>query len=215
MGNKVLRAQRGYSLVELVIVVSVIMILSAFAIIATSVSTSNSKANAAADAVISQFRSARELAISKRRNVQIQFTAPNQIQTTVLTLNGEAPAPAITPVYLNDNAAGAASFYVFPGLPDTPMAFGNSTAINFAPSSGGTAGLTVMFSSSGTLVGTTATTGYSAVGSNNPVNASIFVGIPGQPSTARAITVLGTTGRVRSYYWAGPSSGGYSANWQE
>jgi prepilin-type N-terminal cleavage/methylation domain-containing protein len=215
MGHKGLRLQRGYSLVELVTVVAIIMILSAFAVISTKVSTANSKANTAANAVTSQLRAARELAISKRRNVQIAFTAPNQIQMTVLTLNGEAPAPAIAPVYLNDNAAGGAAFYVFPTLPDTPMAFGKSTAINFAPSSGGTVGLTVMFSSSGTLVGTTATTGFSAVGSNNPVNASIFVGIPGQPDTARAITVLGTTGRVRSYYWVGPSSGGTSANWQE
>ena len=148
------------------------------------------------------------MAISMRRNVLVQITTPNKIQITVETLPGEPPATAISPAYLNDNVTGGSQFYVFPGLPDTPMAFGNSQPINFAPASGGSAGLSVMFSTSGTLVGTTLTSGYATVGNNNPVNASIFVGIPGQQNTARAITVLGATGRVRSYYWTG-------ASWQE
>jgi prepilin-type N-terminal cleavage/methylation domain-containing protein len=215
MQNRGKRAESGFSLVELVTVVAIVLVLGSFAVISTKVSTANGKANAAAAQVISQFRAARELAISKRRNVQITFTAPNQIQMTVLTLTGETPATAIPSVYLNDNAAGGATFFVFPSLPDTPMAFGNSNAITFAPASGGTTGLSVMFSSSGSLVGTTATSGFSSVGSNNPVNASIFVAVAGQTSTARAITVLGTTGRVRSYYWAGPATGGTSSNWQE
>ncbi len=62
------------------------------------------------DGVISQLRQARELAIAKRRNVQVQFTAPNEIQVTVLTLPGEAIPPALPVVYLNDNVAGGSTF---------------------------------------------------------------------------------------------------------
>jgi hypothetical protein len=72
-----------------------------------------------------------------------------------------------------------------------------------------------MFSTSGSLVGTTGSSGFSTVGNNNPVNASIFTGIAGQPNTARAVTVMGTTGRVRSYSWTGGATGGTVANWQE
>jgi hypothetical protein len=204
-------------MVEIVTVLAILMVLMAFAVISTRISTQNAKANSAAATVVSQMRAARELAISRRRNVLVTFTTPNQIQMSVQTLTGETPAATIAPAYLNDNAPGGAQFYVFPSLPDTPMGFGNSSSsgINFQATSGGTAGLSVLFNSSGALVGTTATTGFSSVGSSNPINASIFLGFPGQLSTARAITVLGTTGRVRSYYWAGPNTGGTSSNWSE
>jgi prepilin-type N-terminal cleavage/methylation domain-containing protein len=202
------KSEQGFSFLELITVVGIIGILSAFAVMSTRSITFNSKANAAMDAVITQLRAGRQMAISMRRNVLVQITTPNKIQLTVETLPGEAPATPIAPVYLNDNSGGGAQFYVYPGLPDTPMAFGNSQAINYVASSGGTAGLSVMFSTSGTLVGTTLSSGFSTVGNSNPVNASIFLAIPGQQNSARAITVLGATGRVRSYFWTGSS-------WQE
>jgi hypothetical protein len=165
--------------------------------------------------VITQLRTAREIAVTKRRNVLVTLTAPNQIQIAVQTLSGEAPATPIAPIFLNDGVPGGDIFYVYPGVPDTPMNFGNSNALNFTPASGGTAGLSIMFSTSGSLVGTTGSSGFNVVGNNNPVNASIFLAIPGQPNTARAVTVMGTTGRVRSYSWTGAATGGTVANWQE
>jgi len=160
------------------------------------------------DAVVSQLRQAREMAIAKRRNVQVQFTTPNQIQTTILTLPGEAIPPALPVVLLNDGVSGGLSFYVFPSLPDTPMNFGNSTPINLQQPTGGGA-WTVMFATSGAFCGTaqSAATLYQAT-TNNPVNASIFLGVAGKTSTARAVTIFGATGRVRSYNWTGSS-------WQE
>jgi prepilin-type N-terminal cleavage/methylation domain-containing protein len=215
MQNRGNRRQAGFTLVELVTVVAIVMVLAGFAVISTFTTTQNSKANAASQAVVSQLRAARQMSISLRRNVLVTFTLPNKIQLAVETLAGETPATAIAPVYLNDNAAGGAQFFQFSSMPDTPMGFGNSSAITFQATSGGSSGLSVMYSSSGSMVGTTATSGFSSVGNSNPVNASIFIGFPGQPSTARAITVLGSTGRVRSYYWVGPSSGGTSTNWNE
>jgi hypothetical protein len=53
------------------------------------------------------------------------------------------------------------------------------------------------------------------VGNNNPINATFFIGVAGKVNTARAVTVLGATGRVRSYFWTGPASGGASTSWQE
>jgi hypothetical protein len=209
------RAQQGFSLVELITVVGITFVLASMAIVSTRSSTYASRANDAMFEVISQMRTAREIAVTKRRNVLVTFTAPNEIQLTVETLPGETPATAIAPVYLNDGVPGGNIFYVYPGVPDTPMAFGNSSALTFTPASGGTAGLAIMFSTSGSLVGTTGASGYSTVGNNNPVNASIFTGIAGQPNTARAVTVMGTTGRVRSYSWTAGATGGTVANWQE
>src|SRR5271155_3803036 len=202
------RAEQGFSMVELVTVVGMIMVLVGMAVMSTMSSTYASKANDAMFEVITQFRTAREIAVSKRRNVLVAFTAPNQIQLTVETLPGETPAAAIAPVFLNDGVTGGNIFYVYPGLPDTPMGFGNATALDFAPASGGTAGLSIMFTTSGSLVGTTASSGFNVVGNSNPVNASVFTGIAGKQNTARAVTVMGTTGRVRSYSWTGSA-------WQE
>ena len=209
------KAQQGFSLLEMITVVLIIMVLSAMAIMSTRSSTYASKGNEAMFQVITQMRTARQLVLTMRRNVLVTITAPNEIQLAVQTLPGEAAATPIAPIYLNDGVAGGCTFYLFSGLPDTPMGFGNSSALTFAPASGGTAGLAIMFSTSGSLVGTTASSGYNTLGNSNPINASIFVGIAGQPNTARAVTVLGSTGRVRSYSWTAGLTGGTVANWQE
>ena len=208
MRKRTKKAEQGFSLIEMLTVVALISVVAGMAIMSTMSSTYASKANNAMDQVVTTLRTARQTAVTKRRNVLLTFTAPNEITMVVQTLPGEAPAAPIAPIYLNDNAGAGCSFYVYPGLPDSPMGFGNSSALNFAPASGGTAGLAILFSTSGTLVGTTATSGYNVVGNSNPVNASIFIGIPGQKNSARAITVLGGTGRVRSYSWTG-------STWQE
>jgi Tfp pilus assembly protein FimT len=208
MSKRTRTAEQGFSLVEMVMVVALAFTVMAFAVMNTVGSSQNARANAAMDAVISQLRQAREIAIAKRRNVQVQFTAPNQIQLTILTLPGEVVPPVIAPTYLNDNVPGGLTFSVLAGLPDTPMNFGNSTAISLQQPTGGGA-WTVMFTTSGAFCGTaqSAATLYQAT-NNNPVNASLFLGVVGKPTTARAVTVFGATGRVRSYNWTGSS-------WQE
>jgi type II secretory pathway pseudopilin PulG len=196
-------AEQGFSLIEMLFVVALAFTIMSFAVMNTVGSSSNARANSAMDAVTSQLRQAREMAIAKRRNVQVQFTAPNQIQLTVLTLPGEAVPPVIAPTTL----PGGLTFAVLVGT-DTPMNFGNSTAISLQQPGGGGA-WTVMFTTSGAFCGTAqaAATLYQAT-NNNPVNASLFLGVVGKPTTARAVTVFGATGRVRSYYWTGVS-------WQE
>jgi type II secretory pathway pseudopilin PulG len=205
MTQRAKNRQSGVSLVEVIVVVGIVMVLSAMAIVLTQGTMQNYKANTASGEVVAQLRLARELSISKRRNVRIDFTPPNKIQVTVEYLNGETPGPAITPVYLNDadqGVSGTCQYFVFPGLPDTPMGFGNTSAIDLAqPGGGGT--WAVMFTTSGALVGTSALAGFSVIGNSNPVNATIFIGMPGVNSTARAVTVLGATGRVRTYSWDG------------
>ena len=208
MSKRTNKPEQGFSLLEMLVVVGLAFTVMGFAVVNTMGTSQNARANSAMDAVISQLRQARELAIGKRRNVQVQFTAPNQIQLTVLTLPGEPVPAAIPPTYLNDNVPGGATFMIFPALPDTPMAFGNSTPINLQQPGGGGA-WTCMFVTSGAFVGTAQSAGslYQAT-TNNPVNASIFIGVTGKTNTARAITVFGATGRVRPYHWDG-------GTWQE
>ena len=207
------RRQRGTSLIELMAVVGIVITLSAFAIMNTLRPTTTSRANNAVDAVVSTLIQGRQLAVSKRRNVLVSFNGTNQIQLTVQTLPNEAVPTPLPIVKLNDGISTALQFYLFPTLPNTPMGplgFGNTSAIDLEAVNGGGAPNAVMFSTSGGLVGAggAAPANYYAVGNNAPINATIYIGTPGDSSTARAITVMGATGRVRSYAWNGTA-------WQE
>jgi hypothetical protein len=72
-------------------------------------------------------------------------------------------------------------------VPDTPDAFGNANAVAFGVAN------TVMFGTDGTLID----------GNGNPLNGTVFLIIISQPESARAVTVLGATGRIRGYRWWG------------
>jgi prepilin-type N-terminal cleavage/methylation domain-containing protein len=203
------KLQQGFSLIELLVVVAVMSILSGIAIMSTMRPGTTARANNAADAVVNTLRQGRLLAITKRRNVVVSLTGTNQIQLTVQTLPGEAaPATPIPLVQLNDGIKSGLQFYLFPTLPNTPMGplgFGNTSAIDLEAVNGGTVGSAIMFSSSGSLVGVggASVANYYTLGNNNPINATIYIGVQGDTSTARAITVTGATGRVRSFAWDG------------
>lgn len=184
------RRQRGFSLLEGLIAIAIIMVVLAMSVIGFSYMQPNFKANSAMDQVVYRLRSAREQAIAHRRNVQVQFVGTNQITITELWPSGTPPAPVTV------SFEGGAQFIVFNVLPDTPMAFGNTAAIYFEGASGGPP--LMQFTSNGSFVD----------GGNTLVNGTVFVGIPGNQSTARAVTILGGTGRVREYHWDG-------TQWQE
>lgn len=176
----------GFSMVEVAVVIVIILIVSAMALLQVQRLLPAMRANAAMDQVVSQMRIARETAIARRRSVVVQFAAPNQIQFQVqLARGGLDPAIPGTPVVFE----GGAQFVVFPQVPDTPSQFGNNGAIVFGGVIGGPP--LMQFLSDGRFA--------DPVG--QPLNGTVFVGIPNQPATARAVTVLGATGRVRPYHW--------------
>jgi hypothetical protein len=78
-------------------------------------------------------------------------------------------------------------YYLMPGVPDTPDAFGNTTAIAFGPSA------TRMFTSEGTFVDQ----------SGDELNGTVFMGIQNEPESARAITIFGPTALVKTWNWNG------------
>lgn len=198
--------QRGFSLIELVVVIAVLLILLAMAVVNVMPSIRKYRADAAMNAVITQLRQGRQMAISQRRNVQINITPPNRIQIVVQYLPGETAGPAIQPVYLNDADQGVtygSKFYNPSGVPAvTGFTNGSSTGVNFTQVNTGANFPCAMFTTTGALIGTACGANVSLVGSSNPVNAAIYMGAT-DIATSRAVTVLGTTGRVRGYTWDG------------
>jgi Tfp pilus assembly protein FimT len=129
--------------------------------------------------VASQLRLAREMAISQRRQIQVRFVGTNQIILNRLNINpGVVGGTFIQPPL---------TFRLTAGKGDTPDAFGNAAAIEFGGINGGPP--TMMFQSDGTFVDT----------AGNLINGTVFLGMVNEPSVARAVTLVGSTGRIRMW----------------
>jgi len=128
-----------------------------------------------------QVKFAREAAIKEKRAVMLQFTAPNQLKTIRQDLpKGET---ILSTSILEHNT----QFFLFEGQPDTPDGFGNATPVSFSGAA------QVMFTADGQLTDN----------AGNPVNGSVFIGQPGKPFSARALTIFGPTATIRLYRWNG------------
>ena len=188
------RNRSGYSLVEILILLACIGVISGFVFIQAQNVLPIFKSNSAMDQVIQQMRVARNTAITDRRVVIVNISAA----TGMMQLQ-QVPPNGGPPVTLSTVPLTGSQFCLTPGVPDTPMGFGNAQPVNFVNASNPGAGVAVTeFLSDGSF--------GSAVGV--PVNGTIFTCIPGNRLSARAVTILGTTGRVRPYHWDGTA-------WQE
>jgi prepilin-type N-terminal cleavage/methylation domain-containing protein len=175
------QGSRGFSMIELLIAVSVTVIMVAASVPQLMPVLQQWHANNAASQMLSQLRWARQSSIAERRNIQVQFLGNNELKL----VRNEVPAgqTVLSDLFLT----GSVQFMLTPQLPDTPDGFGNTSAIEFGGLGGGP--VVMQFQSDGTFVD----------GNGNPINGSVFLGIPNYPSSARAITVLGATGRVHGF----------------
>lgn len=191
-------AARGFSMLEMVVVIGIIFIVLSIALIQLQPTIQQYHANAARDQIMGALRQARELAISQRRYVQVQFNVsppcPPAAQVPTCVALTQLGGPADPTLLYALPIESSVQFMTFAGLPDTPDGYGvpgGGAGIMFGGVIGGPA--TMMFQSDGTFVNAAGTT----------LNGTVFMGIPGIVSTARAVTVLGTTGRVHSFNGAG------------
>jgi Tfp pilus assembly protein FimT len=176
--------ESGYSLVELLIVVGLIAVAGGM----TAAVLPSAKRTAAADGemqrIVATLRGARDLAVSSRRNVLVAF--PSRQLTVAREERGATGAVTGTTPITTLTLEGGFDYRLL-GVPDTPDAFGTVSATYFAAAS------SVLFTPEGDLVDQT----------SDPVNGTLFIGRQGEPSSARAITVLGVTGLVTGYRWDG------------
>lgn len=182
-----MRNERGFTLVEMMIVVAVAGVLAAIAIGMSTTAVRMSKGEAGAAQLDGFLKRHREMALARRRDIEIQFDAPNRVRSVQRPGVGDANADPIDLETLT--LEGGIEFRVFDGIPDTPNAFGNGTAVTLG-------GLEpVMFASEGMFMDV----------AGNPINATISLGVEDDPLTATAVTILGTTATIERWRWNGAS----------
>ncbi|MGE0451775.1 MAG: Tfp pilus assembly protein FimT/FimU [Vicinamibacterales bacterium] len=171
---------RGYSLIELLFAMAIFSTLATIAVVQLGAVRPGLVADGAMRVVIAQLNQARERAIANRRVIEVTFVGADAVRLTQRDL------PSGTTVLATTSFEGGVGFGLAAGVPDTPDAFGNGSAITFT-------GAPLLFNTDGTVIDASGT----------PINGTVFVVLPNESRSLRAVTVLGATGRIRAYRWNG------------
>ena len=174
------RTAGGFTLIETLMVVAIGIMLLGITTVSVNRVVETSRGDGALYTVMSHVRRARDMAINRRRSVQVVFNPPNEIVVTRFEL--PAGTTLVNQAYLEGNV----QFLQFPGVPDTPDGFGAAAAVDFD-------GQNPTFIADGMAVDATGA----------PLSGTIFLAVPNQPGSVRAVTVFGGTGQVRGYAWTG------------
>jgi prepilin-type N-terminal cleavage/methylation domain-containing protein len=182
------RSARGFSLIELLMVVAIIAVMGGVAIGVTGNMVKTAKGKSGAQQLSSFLKRHRELAISRRRNIEIAFTLPNIVTSTQRAVpdppNPLGASTVLETMYLE----GQIEFRKFTAVVlDTPDVFGSAAAVNLGGAN------PVMFTSEGTFADV----------NGDPINATLLLGVNNQPNTANAVTIIGTTATLRLWRWDG------------
>jgi prepilin-type N-terminal cleavage/methylation domain-containing protein len=175
-------SERGFTLIEVMMTVMLVGIIGSMAVFQFGAARPGMVADGAMRTLMGQLNQARELAVAQRRRVQLTFDVANH-RFTVTRLD----EPAGTTVIAQAPFEGGVKFGLVAGVPDTPDAFGNSSSTSFGSAQ------VILFNTEGMLVD----------GAGNPLNGTVFLNIPDMAQSYRAVTVLGSVGRVRGYRWNG------------
>jgi len=186
--RKSLSGQGGFSLLEMLTVIAILLIIAAMAIININGALPGQQSAAGLNSAMSVFRQGRDTSIAQRRSFQLvipSVSPPNQIGLQRLELGGGFTSmPVVT-------------------LPK-PAQFGLDASITTPPEAGlPTCANGLCFG--GTLTQTWLSDGTFIQANGQPLNAVVYVTVPGTPGAQRAFTILGTTGRIRTYRWTGSS----------
>jgi prepilin-type N-terminal cleavage/methylation domain-containing protein len=185
------RKDRGFSLLEMMIVVALLLVVSSITFMSLQPTLKDSRITSAFNLTLMSLRRARERAIDERKIYYVNFTAPQTIQ--VFRQDGGTPAPPA--VLVNTYTLPAdIQFRNEPGIPttaaQTPDSFGiGAFPIDFDINVGGGGGTVVYFKPDGGA--------YDLAGNIN--NGVMYMSRPGELYTSRAITMFGLTGRLRGW----------------
>jgi prepilin-type N-terminal cleavage/methylation domain-containing protein len=175
------RSQRGVSLLEMMSVLAIIGIVGGMATAQVTGARRAMQGDGAMRLLMGQLTLAREMAVTQRRNMQVKFVGTNWVQI----IRQEVPAGTTT--LASVVFEGNVQYALLPGVGDTPDGFGTANGVAFGTTQ------TLTFNTEGTLVDD----------AGNPINGTVFLSVANITQSQRAVTVMGSTGRVRGFKWTG------------
>lgn len=209
--HKTTQSESGFSLVEMLVVVAIILILTAIAIPSIKSMMREARNRQAFETVLTMMRRAHEIAVDRRRVVKLVFAKaagsnPAQITMTqevrVLGTGGNpntfATAPAVNSPNPETVQLPSDTDFMLPPSPGPatgPDGFGSppTNAIDYGyNASGGSTGLTTMYFQADGTVLRDSEVGASASG-------VLYIGRTNDKNSYRAISILGDTSRVKAW----------------
>jgi len=181
--------EKGFSLVEAMIVVAVVLAIVGLAIFQIAPSMKGAKSQAALETTLGVLRRYHEAAVDQRRIYQVVFTQPGTIQVNVETFDADGSVSWL-PVETYQLPAET-QFVCVSGIPTVapPDGLGHGVnSIDFMVDNGGGYN-TVVFQKDGRATDT--------LGRLN--NGVLYIAQPGELNSSKAVTVLGATGRVKGW----------------
>jgi prepilin-type N-terminal cleavage/methylation domain-containing protein len=186
------RKMRGFSLIEMLIVLTIIMIVMGTAFIQIAPALKNAKSETGLQTVLGQMRRAHELAVDRRIVYRVSFNAPRTIQLDQVAIDPATLAKTFT-LQSRIDLPSDISFATVTGIPTAativPEGYGNgSVAIDFDRDFGG-GGTEVYFQRDGRALDA----------SNRLNNGLVYVCRTAEYRSCRAVSLVGATGRSKGW----------------
>ncbi len=187
-----LRSAAGFTLLEVLIVGAIVGTLLATSVMVLPSVVNLARADSGSSELMAALRTARERAITERRNMTVTFVAPNivEVRRDELSVNAAGDIVVTGTTLVSETAVSQGMEFRRFGadVPDTPDGFAPiGDDIEF------TGGEPWQFTAEGTLVSQ----------SGDVVNGTVFMGRVNDPLTARAVTLFGATALLRDWSWNG------------
>jgi len=197
---------RGFSLIEMMIVVALILIVTAFSIMTIRPALQQNDVTEGFNQTLMALRQARDTAVAQRQIYIV--TLSNAVVPNSITITQASTGTVMNTYFLPTDVA----FLALAGLPTSPTAFpktpdgfgAGATAIDFDQAIAGGVKNVVYFYPDGSA--------QDAAGNiNNGVVYLALTGNAGYINTTRAITLWGATGRLRAWHieWAAAPTSSY------
>ncbi len=199
------RTERGFTMIELVIVIAVILILTGGALMNVFNVTQKTRDEAGLQVALGQLRNARDLAIGQRRKYRVTFTAPRTVQLDLVVYDssGNRTFQFVSSTTLPQDL----QFTTVSGIPT-----GSTNTPDYLPTTGAAIDFSLDFGGAGTEV-FFYPDGRAVDSSGRSNSGVVYLARPGDLMSSRAVSVLSATGRIKG--WRLIKKGSTGVMWTE
>ena len=205
----------GFSLLEMVIVMALMLIMASVSFVSMQPMLRQQRVTNAYNTVLSAMRQARDNSVAQRTSYVVTFNSSTVPHSITIAPTFAGPQGILAPVTFNlpYDIRFSAESGIPTSAPLVPDGFGTGAkAVDFGyTASGGVGGKTVIYFCPDGSAQDGAGAGGAGQCTGNQNNGVVYIARSGELLSSRALTVWGSTGRIRGWRLY---SGGGGAVWQ-